>query len=850
MNRKKKNKSGAKILFLLLVFFGILGAALGTALIRKNAGKEAYAFLEAASLPVVSLQYLDGYEAVLHGYTREMSVKDMRDEIVPLFADRKMSVSVDPCGTPVTEMRYEIRGLSDEKLIDSRTLGGTREAFFTEELVFSSLLEAGSEYHLILTVSAGGREVHYYTRLLYAKTQYAGELLAFVDELSASEYDRDKAETFLVSYMNPDPDSSTDDYSYADLRSKYSVLTFGNLTVTRDQDISYRITELEPTQLSVTLSYQITIDTGEEKRKYEASEFFCVRYRSGKVYILDFYRTLQEVFDTGRALREKGRVLLGAGTGENQILTSEKGSYTIFIVNRELWSYRSETNSLNRIFSFADTGDSTCRSSLDRHDMQLVRVSEEGDIDFMLYGYMNRGEYEGEVGICFYRYTAADNAIRCLFYMPVSQSEQVLMMDLGTLAYVNTQDVCYLRYGDGIFSIDMNSGESVEVSICAYPGMYAMNDRGNVVVWQEGEELDYPERLVILNMDTQSTMVVSAPEGEYIKILDFIGDDVVYGFGSRENSEIQANMDIRRLMSRLVIASAGEELIERETYEEDGVYILDAEVKDTRVVISRADRTSFGRVRVLDSRVLLLTQSDGEETAKSTILSRVNDLTKKEYYIQIGTLVGSDPGVSSPVPRFEISREVNRVNFTHQQSDVYYVYGQGRLLAVESEINRAISEAYEVMGVVVDENLNYLWTRGTRDLIKKIAIREFAVSEGEDSLAVSLRILCAQEGIQLYSVSDDLEDGKSPLAIINAAIGEDRAVSLYGCTLQEVLYFVNKGRPVMAILGDRKAAVISGYDTAGVTIWFPDPGNSETLDNTTAEEFFSGNGNAFISYRD
>ena len=59
--------------------------------------------------------------------------------------------------------------------------------------------------------------------------------------------------------------------------------------------------------------------------------------------------------------------------------------------------------------------------------MQVVKVTDDGDVDYMVYGYMNRGYYEGMVGICFYRYSTADNATRRLFFMPVQQSEQILV---------------------------------------------------------------------------------------------------------------------------------------------------------------------------------------------------------------------------------------------------------------------------------------------------------------------------------------------------------------------------------------------------------------------------------------
>ena len=201
------------------------------------------------------------------------------------------------------------------------------------------------------------------------------------------------------------------------------------------------------------------------------------------------------------------------------------------------------------------------------------------------------------------------------------------------------------------------------------------------------------------------------------------------------------------------------------------------------------------------------------------------------------------------MPRYESDKEVNVIRLTHQQTDVYCVYGYGRLMHVESEINRAIDEAFEVFGVVVDDEMNYLWTRGTRDLVKTISIQPFTAENEEGTLAASLRILCAQEGMQLPNVEQDLENGKSPYDIIDTALGGEASVNLYGCTLSEVLYFVNLGHPVLAITGDREAVIIRGYDTTSVNVYFPETGETETLLMDIASQYFERSGNSFVSCR-
>ena len=852
MKPKKRKKKYRKYLVLVLVFLAILGGTLAVAIITKTQREARYEGMKPASLPMIRLSCLNGlYEAELHGYVQHMDERKMRDLIVPLSEDRGIDVLIDRYENSIHSLQYELRSLDGSQFLDGGSVDLQKESTdsIRVSLSFSQLLESGIEYQLLLIAETAERPVYFYTRVIYARTQYAEELLNFVREFSDATLDREKAAAFLVNYIQPEADSNSTDYSYTDIHSKYSMLTYGTMEVVRTSEPILRIQELEPTQASVSLSYTIQMPDGQRNRSCQVQEFFCVRYRSEKVYLLDYYRTIDEIFNVESASRENGRILLGISNEAAQIRNSDNNDYTVFVENRNIWSFNSKTNAMSLIFSFSDETDHSNRSSYDHHDMQVVKVSDDGTIDYMVYGYMNRGNYEGMVGICFYRYSTSDNSTKRLFFMPVQQSEQMLMMDLGTLAYVNDSDVCYLRYGDGIYSIDLGSGESVEVSIRAYPGAYAMNNKGNVVAWQEGDDLKYPERLVILNMDSQTTAVVNAPDQEFVKILDFIGDDIVYGFGRAENSVIEANMDMRQLLSHLVIASTDEELKIQQEYIPDGCFILSADVLDTRIAIRQGQKTREGTLKLLEDKILLLTQDVGKNKEKSMLMSRETEPVKKEYYIQLGKVTAADSQFSSVIPRFAQSDDVNVIDLLHNQTGAYYVYGYGRLLYVESEINRAIDEAFSVFGVVVDDEMNYLWTRGTRDLFKTISIQPYRAKAREETLAVSLQILAAQEGIQLPDVKEDLERGLNPFEILDAALGENSSVNLYGCSVQEVLYFINQGHPVMAVTGNRDALVITGYERQSVSVYFPYTGETVNTDMSAAESYFRDYGNCFISYK-
>ena len=53
-----------------------------------------------------------------------------------------------------------------------------------------------------------------------------------------------------------------------------------------------------------------------------------------------------------------------------------------------------------KVFSFRDDDSVDVRSNYDHHDIRILSVEDDGDMDFLVYGYMNRGNHEGEKWNC------------------------------------------------------------------------------------------------------------------------------------------------------------------------------------------------------------------------------------------------------------------------------------------------------------------------------------------------------------------------------------------------------------------------------------------------------------------
>ena len=62
----------------------------------------------------------------------------------------------------------------------------------------------------------------------------------------------------------------------------------------------------------------------------------------------------------------------------------------------------------------------------------------------MVYGYMNRGKYEGSIGIQVYSYNGMLNTVEELIFIPYNKAFATLKADVEQLSYINKNGIFYL----------------------------------------------------------------------------------------------------------------------------------------------------------------------------------------------------------------------------------------------------------------------------------------------------------------------------------------------------------------------------------------------------------------------
>ena len=77
---------------------------------------------------------------------------------------------------------------------------------------------------------------------------------------------------------------------------------------------------------------------------------------------------------------------------------------------------------------------------------------------------------------------------------------------------------------------------------------------------------------------------------------------------------------------------------------------------------------------------------------------------------------------------------------------------------------------------------------------------------------------------------------------------EAHQIDLTGCTLEQILYVIGKGRPVTALISSDHAVMLTGYTTTDITYIDPDMGQEYTVGISTMEDMTEAGGDVFIGY--
>ncbi|MCH5341126.1 MAG: hypothetical protein J1E01_06650 [Acetatifactor sp.] len=800
-----------------------------------------------ASFPLVTME-LEGIEYnQLHGYSFPMDVAFQRDTVTVLGESRSTGFVVDTFGRNVTGISIQVRSVDGSRLIEDTELTeyemeGNR---IHGNIALKDLIDRDTDYSLTIVLELNeSSQVYYYTKVIWSSRLNPKEKLEYVLDFHQRLYDREAARE-LTKYLETNSlleDNSS--FHNVNIHSSFRQITWADLPVQEVTTPTVRITEIASQTASLLVDY--VVSTTNERGTvvyYMVQEHFRIRYTPDRMYLLDYQRNMTQIPDTEQ-MYANDKILLGITSDQVPMMESEDGNIVVFQVANQLFSYNITSNKLTVIFSFYDRDNADWRTIYGQHAIEILDVDEGGNVQFALYGYMNRGRHEGEVGIQLYTYNSGLNTIEELLYIPYDKTYAVLSAELDNLLYLNRDQKLYLKLENMVYEIDLVKRECVPLVQIIQDGSMHVSDNNKILVWSEGQDIHHSQVLNVRNLSTGSRNSLTVGGDEAILPLGFMKEDIIYGVARLEDIYEENSGRIFFPMYKICISSSGGELLKE--YRQDGMYVTDIQVEGNQITLQRLRRQESGEYREAAKDQIMNNMET--EMGKNVIVSAVIDVY--ERYVQIQTKGVIDSKNIMILNPKEVVYEGGREIGLPKQENVerYYVYGPYGVSGIYSAPAGAVNQAYSIAGVVVNDRGECIWLRGNRSARNQIsAIRETGLENGETSLAVCLDTIFGYEGLSRSS-GYLLSRGQSVLEILEDNLEDAQILDLTGCSVDAVLYYVNRNIPVLALMRDGEAVLITGFDEYNTILLEPAIGRLYRKGLNDSAEWFSENGNCFITY--
>ncbi len=836
-------KGTIKAVVLIIIF---IAAVLIFGKLTNHNNEDMTTEMEEAKLPVISLYQNDTEMNRLHGYVNEMNAAYMRDTITPIPKDRLLPIVIQTYETPVDAISYEIRSLDASRLIANAEVASYKEeqGKIHAELEIQNLLEKGTEYLLILRLESGSQSICYYTRIIEQES-HVEECIDFVLDFHDKTFNKETTGS-LATYMEKTTgDNST--LHYVSLNSSLKQLGWADFEGERLAKPIPSVKEITDTYNVIVLDYVVTrVGDNGESEYYNVEEYYRVRYTTNRIYLLNFERVMEQIFRGESCQPYEQYLPLGIRSGEVEYRTNESATAVAFVQEGELWSYHMQANTLAKVFSFRGYEGIDERENYGEHDIKIAGVDETGSVDYLVYGYMNRGVHEGEVGLAVYHYDSVSNTNEEQVFIASDKPYQMLKAELGQLMYVNEAGELFLMMNGTVYGVELGTRNVREVVNNLQEGAYAVSNSGRYIAWCEAKKGMGGSVIRVMDLSDMVTTEISAENGTLVKPLGFMEEDFVYGIARESDIFADAVGSVAFPMYQVKIVDVTQEaLTELKIYEKTGYYVDGVQIEGSAMYLERMRKSGTDYVPAEGDMIM---NRESEAGGAAEIATAVSEEKQTEVLLKFQEVLNEKtPKLLTPKETILLEE---RVASLPQKGDAgnYYVYVKGEIVASTENVAEAVKLANEMMGVVIDSDQRYIWKRARKTAQPRLSdIAASTEDASAGSIAQCMNVMLQKEGLNM-NVQALLESGETPKSVLRNTLKERTVLDLTGCSTDEILYYVSLGTPVFAMTGNGSAVLVVGYDSTGVLLY--EPGTDATVRKTLAEAdaLFANAGNVFFAY--
>lgn len=792
-----------------------------------------------ATLPVVSFRTQDAEINRTLGLTFIPQEGKMRTSITPVSPSEKtFEILIDQKESNVRKLTCTVSEVSTGLVLDNidlMSLKHTADGRLVGQVFLQANYATDTEYTMRVTLTTGeGKTAYYYTRLFLPTYGSPKREVEFLEYFHKSILD-DEHKTEIEKYLESEESYTGADFSRITHRDSVDSVGYGQMSPTEIDTYVPTFVEYTTTYVAAEKEFYVQAYSNDGLETYSCVEHYRFRAEQKTNYLYSFERKMEVVFEPIYFNMSQNQIKLGI-TGEKDLnyLLSKNNKYMTFVRDGDLWEYDMDKNVLIPLFSFDREGGDNERYHNSDHDFKLISISDNGDADFVFYGYIVRGEYEGRVGILYYRYYAEEERVEELMFVPVTVPYDILKEEFGGVCYMNrVGEFFFTLYGTLYRYRTSLHDQSVLIEELLSPYYFV----GSQLIYQERDNTENT-RVCFYDFESNSTTYKEAAEGDLLLFIGSIDGDLIYGDAHKADVTFKDNGKSHVPMYKIRIETLEGEEVKSYQRENESEYFLDAVIENNGIAIdiNRKERTISGvgsggttYTRPIYAEVGTYNILKSSEAPKKQVaLSyRNTEPMRREYYLNLPT---SFKLTKLPeVIQIQSTQGSGRipVRLGERTKPQFYVEAFGEVIVTSYDLAECISKANANYGGVFNEKGEVVWMRGMRANFRDIrnvlpVYCDELVSEREAILQMFLSF----KGAVLTAADCDLDE-KAMLDWITDSV-PGTMVDLTGITVMEMLNFVSDGH-IVATIFQGEWFMITGYSANLVVGINPAQGRQMTI---------------------
>ena len=834
-----KNKFTFKILILLGVF---LLSAILFEIITNDIQSETTKQMSEETFPIVEFEKQGNTINRLFGYRKKIDIPSIKNLITPVGANQKLSVNVNAYDTKVDKVSFKVYSTNGKKVIssDNNVSSSTKTGQFLIDLDFEKKLKKNVEYTLEIKLLSEDKPMYYYTRVMATKGLGENECLDFAKEFHDVTFDKEKAKDFLPKYMELNRTKDTT-LSHVDLSNSVSQVTWGDLSPEEVVKPVYNINEINDSYKVITSTYVVSAVNQEgNKEYYNVEEYYRLRYSATRMYVLDFERNVDKIFDTTNNFMYNGSQLKLGITNENvNYKVSEAGGVVAFVQQGDLWSYNISKNTITRVFSFKDSDKIDVRSNNNKHSIMIIKVDEAGSVDFVVDGYMNRGDHEGDVGVGIYHYDGITGSVKEESFIPMNQPYEIVKAKLGGFVYENNDNEVFIKINGDLQKIDLSNSTSEKIISNLKDNTYTYSKDNQFVAWASNKGKTYGKSLNLINLNDMKKVEIKEDNGYMLKPIGFIEDDFVYAVANEREVSVDSagntNFPIKAIK---IVKYKNNKVSLLKEYASADKAVVDASIDNYTINIALADGT-------VDS----IMNREADTNVFATIGTVITDKMQTQIYINLKNEIKNKKMVRLDAKIVDRDIDALTVKIKGSESEENYrAYAKGHVIALSDNLSNVIRVANANSGVIINAKGETVWQKARKSNCQPFNDVTYNANDANGSGLVKAMSALVGQVDKNASVQESVNSKKNIKEILQEKIKHKKVIKLKGNSSSELLYYVSKGVPVMGMTGNDTAVLVVGYSESTVFIYDPVTTVTKPYSYQAADAMFAAGQNTYFTY--